>query len=77
MIRWEANGMFFDFIADLIDDHFIATIVVIVVLFGSGVWWYESAHPCLKYSPTKTLQYMQQVGNVIIPVYGHDCLERK
>lgn len=40
--------------------------------------WLEIKHPCVRYDPQEHLEYMQDMGNgILLPVYGHACLERK
>jgi hypothetical protein len=52
----------------------IGASVVVVFILGAA-FKYEADHPCLEYGPER-LQYMQKVGNTLIPIYGKDCLRR-
>ena len=67
------------FVFDLIDDH-IGKIVVLVLGTVAVMCCYEvyieMANPCVQYGPER-LSFMQKVGDIMVPVYGKPCIQRK
>jgi hypothetical protein len=68
----------FDDILEWLGDHIVHIFVVFGLLCLAGIFAevsYDHDHPCLKEGPEK-VEYYQKLGDIMVPVYGHACLER-
>ena len=51
-----------------------SALLVVAVVIGNV--WLEANHPCTRWGEEKVLYY-QNIGGMIMPVSGRECLERK